>query len=245
MKVVVVEDEHLSAERLCKLLKQLSKEIEVVAHLDSVQSTLHWLKEHPKIDLIFLDIQLSDGVAFDILSEMEQSIPIIFTTAYDEYAVKAFKFKSIDYLLKPIDKEELENALSKYGEWYQENDQEELERILKKDYKKRFLVKIGEQYQRVESNDICFFYFDSGITYIKSKEGKRLPIDFSLEQLEQMINPLEFFRVNRKYIICISGISQIHTYFNSRLLLKMHQDTPDEVIVSRDRVNSFKKWIDC
>lgn len=246
MKAVIIEDEHLSAKRLKSLLKKTSEEVEVIKHLDSVQTSLKWLKKNQDFDLLFLDIQLNDGTAFDILSESQIKIPIIFTTAYDEYAVKAFKFKSIDYLLKPIDEEELENAISQFSNWNsnEENNTQQLHKIIEKDFKKRFLIKIGEQFQTVEASEVSHFYFSEGSTYLVNKTGKELPIDFSLDHLEQMLNPLEFFRVNRKTIISISSILHIHTYFNSRLLLKL-KNYEEDVIVSRERVQAFKNWIDC
>ncbi len=250
MDVVIVEDERLSAEKLVRMINKFDPSIEVIATIDSVKKGVEWFKENSPPDLVLLDIQLSDGTGFDLLKEMDCSPPIIFTTAYDQYAIKAFKFNSVDYLLKPLDQSELEHALEKYKslDKTERNAQNhsfgQVDQIINGEFKKRFLVKIGEQFQKVEVPQIAFFKYDDGLTYIYNLEGQKWPIDLSLDYLENMLHPLEFFRINRKMFISLNSIHQIHTYFNSRLLLKLKPEVDEEVIVSRDRVSDFKRWMD-
>lgn len=250
MDVVIVEDERLSADKLVRMIAKFDPTIEVIATLDSVKKGIEWFKENSPPDLILLDIQLSDGTCFDLLREVDCCPPIIFTTAYDQYAIKAFKFNSVDYLLKPLNQKELETALIKWmdhdntnrSEWHDSFGQ--VDQLINGDFKKRFLIKIGEQFQKIEVTDIAFFKYEESLTYIYNLEGKKWPIDQSLDNLENMLHPLEFFRVNRKMFVSLSAINQIHTYFNSRLLLKLKPEMDEEVIVSRDRVGDFKRWMD-
>ena len=233
------------------MLLKYENDITVKAALDSVKSGIKWFKENPPPDLVFLDIQLSDGTAFDLLRELNQSPPIIFTTAYDQYAVKAFKFNSVDYLLKPLNQDELNRALDKFIRSVSEDKVQsagqvynKIDNFLNGDFKKRFLVKVGKQFRSIEVSNVAYFIYDDGFTYICDKAGKRLPIDHSLDNLENMLHPLEFFRVNRKLLVALSSINQIHTYFNGRLLLKLNPAMIEEVVVSRDRVSDFKRWMD-
>lgn len=249
--IAIVEDERLSAERLKVLVQELSPEYSVVALLDSVESTMQWLKDNSSPDLILLDIQLNDGVGFDLLADDLISCPVIFTTAYDEYAVKAFKYNSIDYLLKPIDRAELENALEKFKKHGERTVSPEakaqfgqVSRMLSGSYKKRFLVKLGDRFQPLIVEDIAYFVSQNDLTYLVTRSGDKWPMDQSLDQLQELINPLDFFRINRKLIISLPAIKEIHSYFNSRLLLKLDPHADDEVIVSRERVANFKRWMD-
>ncbi len=250
MHALIVEDERLSADRLRSQIQRLAPEMEIVGILDSVETATSWFRDNSPPDVMFLDIQLNDGTGFDLLSQVSPAFPVIFTTAYDQYAIKAFKFNGIDYLLKPVSDDELQSSLRKL----QQNGHAEshgreahyghLEKIISGDFKKRFLIKLGEQFQSVSVSEIAFFQYDDGMCYALTLTGKRFPLDHSLEQLEGMLNPLEFFRINRQYLVTIKGISEIHSYFNSRLLLKLNPETPTEVIVSRDRVADFKRWMD-
>jgi two-component system response regulator LytT len=248
---LIVEDERLSAERLQSQLLHLKEDINIVGVCDSVSDAKQWLRDESLPDVIFMDIQLNDGTGFDILHDLKLSCPIIFTTAYDEYAVKAFRFNSIDYLLKPIARENLERAVAKLSSQIStatpslgEQEITGLERIISGDFKKRFLVKIGEQFKTVNIEDVAYFFFHDGMTYMSTIDGNRWPLDSSLDQLESAVSPLQFFRVNRKLIISLQSIQEIHTYFNSRLLLKLKPSIGFEVIVSRDRVSAFKRWMD-
>ncbi len=250
-QVVIVEDERLIAERLRSLVLACDEDINVTAMLASVSQAKEWFRGNSPPDLIFLDIQLNDGTCFDVLKYLDHSPPVIFTTAYHEYAVKAFKFNSIDYLLKPIDKAELQKAIQKFKTLspeqfhLQEVNYDKMNDIITHNYKRRFLVKLGDQYQNVDVRDIGFFHYEEATTYLMAVDGKKLPIDYSLDQLEDVLNPVDFFRINRQYLVSVEAIKQINSYFNSRLLLTLRPETSQEVIVSRDRVPDFKKWMDC
>lgn len=250
-EVVIVEDERLTAERLKSLVLSCSDDINVTALLPSVNLAKEWFRDNSPPDLIFLDIQLNDGTCFDVLKALENSPPVIFTTAFHEYAMKAFKYNSIDYLLKPIDKDELLQAIQKFRNLnteiteFQELDYEKMNKIINYDHKKRFLVKLGDNYQNVDVNEIGFFHYEDGTTYLIAENGRKLPLDYSLDQLEEILNPFDFFRVNRQYLVRVNAIKQINSYFNSRLMLRLAPDPLADVIVSRDRVPDFKRWMDC
>ncbi len=250
-EVVIIEDERLIAERLKSLVLSCKDDFKIAALLPSVNKAKEWFKDNSPPDLIFLDIQLNDGTCFDVLKSLENSPPVIFTTAYHEYAMKAFKFNSIDYLLKPIDKEELENAIMKFNSLRQEKpveqviDYDKMNKIINQEHKRRFLVKLGDQYQNIDVNDIKFFHYEEGTTYLIGANGCKLPLDYSLDQLEELLNPFDFFRVNRQYFVKVDAIEKINSYFNSRLMLTLSPQASEDVIVSRDRVADFKRWMDC
>ena len=252
MNIVIVEDEKLSAERLRSMVLQIDSKIEVTALLSSVSEAIEWFRDNSPPDIVLLDIQLSDGTGFDILATMSTLPCIIFTTAYDEYALKAFKYNSIEYLLKPIDKNELETALLKFSQINRQaiydsafvKKIENVEKTITGEYKKRFLIKIGEQFKNIEVDNIAYIYHQNGSCNICTTDDKKLPIDYSLDQLEEVLNPADFLRVNRQLIVKASAIAEIHTYFNSRLLLMLSPSFNGEVIVSRDRVSAFKSWMD-
>ena len=252
MDVVIVEDERLTAERLEQQVKECSDDIDSVILLDSVASAKSWFRDNSPPDLLFLDIHLTDGTGFELLKDLEIVPPIIFTTAYDEYAIKAFNYNSIAYLLKPVAQEDVVGALTKFasnGNSPIPAPKEKfahIDKVISGDYKRRFLVKVGDQYATITVKDIAYFSHHDGMTYLRTKEDdKQLPIDYSLDQLEDILNPMDFFRINRQYLVSMDSIHQIHTYFNSRLLLKLTPESSDDAIVSRDRVNDFKRWIDC
>lgn len=248
MKVLIVEDEELTADRFKQLLRRSTTAIEIVAHTTSVKNSVDWLKQHEAPDLIFLDIELGDGTGFDVLERSKTRAPIVFTTAYNEFAIRAFRYNSLHYLLKPIDLQDLQEALEKINPQLApqqaNSDFTVLKNLLHKDYKKRFMVKIGDQYRHVAVEDIAYFRFEKGLAIICTNSNKELPIDYSMDQLEEVLNPINFFRINRKYISSIQAIQQVHSYFNSRLLIKLAPSTREEVIVSRDRVGNFKRWLD-
>lgn len=247
MRVVIIEDEVLSARRLAKLILGILPEAKVLAQLESVNEALLWFNSHDKPDLIFLDIQLNDGTGFDIVRELKDYPHIIFTTAYEQYALDAFKFNSIDYLLKPIDKNELEAAIQKLQEIHQIEEagyQEKIEALQQQfmpDYRERFLVKVGMQFKSIPSGSIAYFCYRDGISYLHTAE-QSMPIDHTLDHLMDELDPKVFFRVNRQFIININSIAEIHSYFNSRLMLTLIPAAAEEVIVSRERVLKFKVW---
>ena len=251
MKVLIVEDESMAAKRLTTLLQKLEPEIEILDQLDSVKTAVNWLSEN-EADLLFFDIQLADGLSFEIFNQVKINTPIIFTTAFDEYAIKAFKLNSIDYLLKPIDPEELKNALEKFHLNFSKanpvqpnlNLLEQAMQMLTKQYKERFVVKIGEHIHTVSVNDAAYFFSQEKATFIQSGEKKRYIIDYTLEEVEALVDPKEFFRINRKYLISLLGIKDIVTYSNSRLRIILNMSDEMDAIVSRERVQDFKKWLD-
>ncbi len=251
-KAIVIEDEAFAAKRLIKLIADLCPEIKVLAHLDSVESSRSWLEGNPIPDLIFLDIQLNDGYGFDVLDALERHPPVIFTTAYNEYALRGFKYNGLDYLLKPIVAEELRKACEKFsrqrGEQgtvtYEMASVEDMKKIFQKEYKRRFMVKVGQQFKSFQTSSISYFKSDEGVISLVLPSGKEYPIEYSLDQLEEILNPLDFFRVNRGCILSIDSVQEVHSYFNSRLLVKIDPPREEPVIVARERASRFKKWLD-
>jgi len=259
MNVLIIEDEYPAAERLQQLLNRLNATINVVDVLDSVENAIRWFAEHSAPDLILSDIQLSDGLSFEIYEKVVIKSPIIFTTSYDEYAIQAFKVKSIDYLLKPIKVEELQRAIAKYqqlkSEYSEEENASKIERLLDdlqhsgrqsagRRHKKRFLVKKGEQLMPIADNEIAYFYTENELVYLFTPEGKKYVVDYTLEQLDKLVDNEKFFRINRQYLIHLEAIRQIHTYFNSRLKLNLQPNPANEVIVSKGKSKAFKQWLE-
>lgn len=251
MKVIIIEDEKPSARRLQRMLEGLSVKTDIMLH--SVEESIEWFKNNTHPDLIFLDIQLSDGLSFEIFEQIEIDSAIIFTTAYDEYALQAFKLNSIDYLLKPIDDEELELAVKKYKERLplQKSvtlDFNDIKNLLvnpiEREYKKRFSVKVGQHLKLINIDDIECFYSENKGTYLHTTEGRNYLLDNTLEQLEGELEPHTFYRVNRKFFININAIKDMVSYTNSRLQIKLHSYKDQDVIVARERVKDFKKWLD-
>ncbi len=254
MDVIIVEDETLAARRLHDLIKKYDPLTRVVAKMDSVKSCIQWFQENAHPDLIFMDIQLADGLSFEIFEEVTLNAPVIFTTAFDEYAIRAFKVNSIDYLLKPIDFEELSFAVDKYhtlannagtqAPQLSKEVSDTVMRLLKNEYKERFAVKVGEHIRAFTTHDICCFYSFEKSTYALLVNKRTYIIDYSVEQLENILNPKQFFRVNRKFIVKHEGIKEIISYSNSRLklILSVHPEDED-IIVSREKVSAFKSWL--
>lgn len=233
------------------MLLKLEPDTEILDVLDSVKTAVKWLSAN-EADLLFFDIQLADGLSFEILNQVHIKTPIIFTTAFDEYAIKAFKVNSIDYLLKPIDPEELQNALDKFHQNFKrpETQQpnlamlEQAMKMLTKQYKERFVVKIGEHIHTISVSDSSYFFSQDKATFLVTQDKKRYIIDYSLEDVESLLDPQEFFRINRKYLISLRAVKDIVSYSNSRLRIILHQSDEMDAIVSRERVQDFKKWLD-
>ena len=251
MNVLIIEDEKPAARRLNRMLAELDIEVQQMLH--SVEESLNWLQNNPHPDLIFLDIQLSDGLSFEIFEEIDVKSAIIFTTAYDEYALKAFKLNSIDYLLKPIDDDELEAAVNQFKKQQpaQSDVQVNLDDIRKllinpvdRKFKKRLSIKVGQHIKIIHIDEIECFYSENKSTYIHTKENRNYLLDNSLENWQEQLDPEHFFRVNRTYIVHINAIKDIIAYSNSRLKLILNSYSENEIIVSRERVKDFKKWID-
>lgn len=248
MKVVLVEDEHFAAEKLAQLLQKIEPDINIIQVLESVEESANWFSDNPPPDLIFMDIQLDDGISFEIFDAIKIDTPIIFTTAFDEYAIRAFKVNSVDYLLKPIEEKALETALSKFKNLHSEK-QDFTERISKvieqisTKYKSRFFLKIGTHFQSIQVPEICCFFVEERNTFLNTISGKTYDLDFSLEQLQKIIDPNKFFRVNRNYFVNINCISKINSYSTNRLKLQLRNNSADGIIVSRDKVGEFKQWM--
>lgn len=246
MKVVIIEDESLAAEKLQRLLKQVDAQIKVVKTIESVEEAVNWFMQNPTPDLVFMDIQLDDGISFEIFDSIKMDAPVIFTTAYNEYAIRAFKVNSVDYLLKPVEIEALTLAIQKYRKHFEDSNDLE-ERIAKvfnqlsAKYKTRFFVKVGVHFQSIPVEKISFFFVEERCTFLKTSERKNYDLDYSLDQLQKMIDPYYFFRINRNYLVNINSIDEIVVYSTNRLKLKLGKT---EQIVSRDNVTEFKQWMD-
>lgn len=249
MNAIIIEDEKPAARRLLKLLD--SYDIDIIGTLHSLQDAKDWLLNNPHPDLMFLDIQLSDGLSFELFKDLTINSAIIFTTAYDEYALKAFKLNSIDYLLKPIDKAELKSAIEKFKKQHKPVSlrYEDLQSIFNQKneethYKERFTVKVGDHLKVFEINEIDCFISQHKTSYLVNKQGRQYPLEKSLEDLEGLLSPKQFFRINRAFIIHIDSLKDIVSYSNSRLRLFLKQDMDEVIIVSRERVKDFKAWLD-
>lgn len=248
MNILIVEDEKLAREYLIDLLNRLPINIRIVGQADSVKEGIKWLLKHESPDLILMDINLGDGLGFKILDVVDVQCPIIFTTAYDEYAIQAFKVNSIDYLLKPIDTEDLRRAFAKFKSINADQrpsvDYRMLNQRLRPYHKERFIVKIGSHLKTIPNSDILFFNSENKTTYITSKKGRQYPIDYSLEKLIDLLNPDEYFRINRQYVIKYNAIEDIVSFSNSRLKIHLVHSKQGDVFVARDRVPAFKAWLD-
>ncbi|MBP6128659.1 LytTR family DNA-binding domain-containing protein [Flavobacterium sp.] len=250
MNIIIIEDEKPAARLLQRKVEKLG--LKVTKMLHSVEESIAWFRNNSHPDLIFLDIQLSDGLSFELFEQIEIKSAVIFTTAYDEYALRAFKLNSIDYLLKPIDEDELSTAISKFKNQFQKNtisslDFEAIKRMLvnpvEKEYKTRFSVKIGQQIKVIPIDEIECFYSENKGTYIHTLDNRNYLTDVTLEVLETEINPKDFYRVSRKFIISLKAIKEIQMYSNSRLKISLTSYSDDEIIVARERVSEFKNWI--
>jgi len=249
MKCLVIEDEKVAALRLLELIKTYDPKIEVLEIIQSVKKAVEWLNNNQAPDLIFMDIQLADGLSFEIFEQSIIKAPVIFTTAYDEYALKAFKVNSIDYLLKPIDQDELNSAIDKFNE---NNTSKEIPtqvfdnilQSLTKNYKIKFVVKVGVHIKVFTIDEIqCFFSMEK-YTFLQNNSGRDYAINYSLDQLEDLLDPTRFYRINRKFIVSFSAISDIVSFTNSRLQVKLLSNTSEDLIVSREKVQDFKKWLE-
>lgn len=249
-KVLIIEDEKPAAEWLRQLILKFDPQISVLDILDSVSIAVEWFQKNPAPDLVFMDIQLADGLSFEIFELVKVPCPVIFTTAYEEYAVKAFKVNSVDYLLKPIAYSELETAFRKFGTRHQEVPEVTIEllnkvkEMLRKQYKTRFVIKVGEHLKSVPVEDILFFYSLDKATYLCTTDFKTYLVDYSLDRISEMIDEHRFFRINRKYILSNQSIADIVYYSNSRLKIKLKKTDEESIIVSRDKVVAFKEWLD-
>ena len=248
MRVLIIEDEPLAAEKLERYLKQYDASIDILAVISSVAESVRWLKQYEeKTDLIFMDIQLYDGLSFDIFTEIRVQRPIIFTTSYDQYTLDAFKVNSIDYLLKPITYTELSRALQKVknleSHFSSVGDvQKIINNLSHKKFKDRFLVQTGERIDSIDANDIAFFYAEGRTVFLVTIQSRKYVIDYRLEEIEGLVEPASFFRINRSFIVNINAIEAVIIYSSSRLKIDLKSKTPKDLITSRERVADFKKW---
>ena len=250
MKVIIIEDEKLSAEHLTVLLQKIDPSITVIKYFDTIKTSVTAFKEGLTANLIFMDIHLADGNSFEIFNQIELEIPVVFTTAFDNYAIQAFKQNSIDYLLKPIALQELQFAMEKFKKQQQIGNKDLISSIatayqqMNKEYKTRFLVKSGQTIETIKIEEIHHFETRESLSFLVTHKGSHYSIDYSLDQLESILQPKNFFRINRKIILNIHSIEKVNTYFNSRLSIATKFLDSDARIVSRDRVNDLKKWLD-
>jgi len=249
MNCLIIEDEKVAAERLSGLIKNYDQSIEILKIIQSVKNSVKWLNTNQAPDLIFMDIQLADGLCFEIFEQTIVKTPVIFTTAYDEYALKAFKVNSIDYLLKPIDQGELNTAIEKFKENNKSNEIpaqvfDNILHSLTNNYKNKFVIKVGEHIKVFKIDDVQCFYSMEKYSFLQNNSGRDYAIDYSLDQLENLLDPAKFFRINRKFIVSFSAISDIISFSKSRLKVKLLSNTSDDLIVSREKVQDFKKWLE-
>lgn len=248
MNVIILEDESRAANYLERLILKVAPEMKVVTKLETVRDAVPFLRTHSDIDLIFSDVQLADGLSFEIFGQVQVKCPIIFTTAYDHYAIEAFKTNGIDYLLKPVEEERLKQAIEKIKLF---SPTLALEKILSigksangKNYKSRFMVKVGDKIKSIPVEEIMAFYSLEKATYLHTNSSRDYCIDYSIDQLETLLDPEHCFRINRKYIVSIQACTNILAWTNSRLRLKIEGIADDDIIVARERVQEFKEWLD-
>lgn len=249
MQVLIVEDEPASAQRLKKMIQDIHPEMKVVEILDSIASTVKWIREHPTPDLAFFDIHLADGLSFEIFRETSIGCPVIFTTAYDQYAIRAFKVNSIDYLLKPVKKEELAESIRKFQELRKTAPSIDLDALAsligkpRKEHLKRIMIRIGQHLKVFEVKDLAYFYIDEKIVFAMTFKGDRYPVDFSLDELDDLLDPERFFRINRAFIISFESIDTMVSYSKSRIKINLKPPCPEESISSTERSPLFRNWL--
>lgn len=250
MKYLMIEDEKAAARNLKAVLEQVAPEMELIDILDSVADAIDWFDTHPMPELVFMDIHLADGSAFEIFDHTDITCPIIFTTAYDEYALRAFKVNSIDYLLKPIDKEEMRAALTKLKRLHSTSSPEpdflKLMQTLKRteNYKTHFLVPVkGDKLLPLAVSSISYFYINEGIVKAVTAQGKEYAINQTLDELAECLNPQSFFRANRQYLISKEAVKDIDLWFNNRLVVNLYSETPEKIVISKNRVGDLKEWL--
>ncbi|MEP7319072.1 MAG: LytTR family DNA-binding domain-containing protein [Panacibacter sp.] len=257
MKILIVEDEELAVKKIRKTLADVAPNAVVVGITDSIQSTVNWLESNDTPDLVLMDIELSDGQSFEIFSRIQVKSAVIFTTSYDEFALKAFKVNSIDYLLKPIQKEDLAAALEKYKKMksvYNTNNgngelnmamlvKELQQKLQPKEYRKRFLVKHGQKLVSIDTDEIAYFFSDGRLNFFKTSDNRKFVVDYTMDELEDTLDPNRYFRISRSFYISVASVEQIHEYFGNRLLLYLKPAVDKEAIISREKVTDFKKWM--
>lgn len=257
MKVIIIEDEALAARQLKAMVQECDESIEILVLLDSVEASVAWLRSNASPDLLLMDIELVDGQSFEIFNQVEVKSPVIFTTAYNEYAIQAFRVNSIDYLLKPIDENALQRSLQKFRELkklYGTTSNNSLninefinalkqEKLPQTEYRERFLLKQGSRLVPISVEDIAYFYSQERLTFVKTWDERSYVVDYTLDELECILHPKHFFRANRQVILCVKAVDKVHLHFNSRLKLDLKPATTEEVFISRDKSGEFRLWM--
>lgn len=250
MKAIIIEDEELAARRLKTLIAECDPEIEVIAMLESINESIDWFRKNTPPDLIFLDIHLEDGLSFSIFDEIKINVPIIFTTAFDEYAIKAFKLKSVDYLLKPISKDELCRAIVKFKDWNCTKQMVDIADLMKliapkhQNFRERFSVSVADKLKTIDVKDIAYIFSASSITFAATFDKHQYTLDQSIDKISEELSPTDFFRINRQYLISHKSIVNVHVYPKSRLKVELNPPVKEMIFVSIDKVSEFKKWLD-
>jgi DNA-binding LytR/AlgR family response regulator len=246
MKVLIIEDEIPAFNRLSKLIQEIIPIAEIVGQIDSVADAVNWFSIHPNPDVIFMDIHLADGSAFDLLQVVKLDCPIIFTTAFDEYALDAFRVSSIDYLLKPVKREDLQKSFLKLKQFrtiFQSENTASKTVPEKHDYRKRFVIRFGEHIKTLNVEEIAYFFSENRATFARSHEGRSLPVDYNLDTLEGMLDPSKFFRINRQYLISLEAIAEMKTYSKARVIVTLKPAAQEQPVVSSERSAFFKQWL--
>jgi two-component system, LytTR family, response regulator LytT len=250
-RILIIEDEEPAAKRLLKMIREIEPAVEITGSIASVSAALEWFGKNPAPDLIISDIQLADGTSFDIFKQVNVLCPVIFVTAYDQFAIDAFKLNSVDYLLKPLKKDELLAAISKFKKTRASATPAlDINKLLQaytpqlQNYKSRFIVRYGEHIKTIHTDEIAYFYTEDKINFLTTHEGRRFSIDFNLDNLETLLDPKTFFRINRQFIVSISSIAEMFAYTKGRVLIKLKPAAKQETIVSTERSAEFKDWLD-
>lgn len=255
MRILIVEDEELAVRKLRGLIAEAIPGAEVIADLDAVETTVDWLNNNPAPDIILMDIELVDGQSFVIFEKAEVKCPVIFITSYDEYAIQAFTVNSVAYLLKPVEKEDIVAAFNKFEqvrEFYStrapgfsiSNLVDELQaRLQPRQYRRRFLTKYGNKLVSVETHEIAYFFTEGKINFFKTYDNRKITVDYTMEELENMMDPQEYFRINRAYLVSLKAVQKIDDYFGQRLVLQLAPVAAEQVLVSREKVSAFKNWM--
>jgi len=248
-KCLIIEDEFAASSHLAALLRKVQPDIEILAIVESIKEGVLWFNRHPEPDLIFSDIQIADGLSFSIFDRVGPRSPIIFTTAYDEYAIKAFKLNSIDYLLKPIDEESIRFSLKKFRDQQLLTGTRIIElmhtvRLDQPEFRRSFLVRYQDRLLPVTTDEVMASFIDSGIVYLLLRSGKQYPVDMNLDDLQEQLDPGHFFRANRQFIVARKAIHDMTLHFNGRLLVNLKVKAPGEIFISKERVSAFKRWFE-
>ncbi len=257
MKILIIEDEAIAARRIKKMVTGFNETNEIVGQVDSVEDAVNWFETHPSPDLILCDVELADGQSFEIFNQTTVNSPVIFTTAYDEYAIKAFKVNSIDYLLKPVKEEDLKRSIEKFQQMRRAFASEskptlDIQSLIEElnvqkqntfNYRERFLIKQGQRYFTIMTDEVAYFYTKDKVVFLKCNNNKEYIIDYSLDDLEKDMDPKKFFRANRQFLVELKSVDKIHMWFNSKLKVQLRPETSEELIISREKAAEFKQWL--